>query len=78
MSHYHNPLYSISYGERDDGIVFYNGVQYWSPKFDKYKFITNFENHSNLQKRSKLLKSSVEAINGTLFLGDGSWGTTNS
>lgn len=76
MAHYHNPIFWACFGHRDDAIVFQNGIQYWVPRFDKYNFSTNFENHAHEQKRTKPLKGTSEAENGTLYLGDGSWGAT--
>lgn len=42
--------------------------------FDKFEFSTIFENHKHTIKRSKRIKGNLENPDGTLYLGDGSWG----
>lgn len=47
----------------------------WGPVFDHFGVDVGFENHDHAYKRTKLMKGgqAVER-NGTLFIGDGSWG----
>jgi acid phosphatase type 7 len=47
----------------------------WGPIFDHYGVDIGFENHDHAYKRTKLMKAGQPvASNGTLFIGDGSWG----
>lgn len=47
----------------------------WSPIFDQYGMDIGFENHDHAYKRTKLMKNGQPvSSNGTLFVGDGSWG----
>jgi len=50
----------------------------WSPLFDKYSLHVGFENHDHSYKRTKPIRNQQVAAdgNGTIFLGDGSWGVT--
>jgi len=41
-----------------DQIVNDKGIKYWVPLFDKWKFMTNFENHAHMQKRTLPMKNS--------------------
>ncbi|KAM9986131.1 hypothetical protein ACTFIZ_004417 [Dictyostelium cf. discoideum] len=48
--------------------------EFWGPVFDKYNLTVGYENHYHLYKRSKQLVNGLEHPNGTLYIGDGSWG----
>ncbi|MFZ0564590.1 MAG: metallophosphoesterase family protein [Chlamydiales bacterium] len=51
------------------------GRKYWLPLFDKYNFTACFEHHDQTLKRTKLIREGKEAIKGTVYLGDGGWGS---
>ena len=36
--------------------------------------MSTFENHAHMQKRTKPMRNSQSHPNGTIYLGDGSWG----
>jgi hypothetical protein len=74
FAYYHVPIYWVT-GLWDPvaaGIV--QGMQYWVPEFDRSKFMSVWENHSHLMKRTKPLKGGVPHENGTIYLGEGCWG----
>ena len=69
---YHVPLYP---SHRDfDGELSASGRAHWGPLFDEHRLTTAFENHDHTMKRTKLIKNSEVSPEGTLYLGDGSWG----
>ncbi|MCB1181613.1 MAG: metallophosphoesterase family protein [Chlamydiia bacterium] len=51
------------------------GRQHWLPLFDQYGMTVAFEHHDQALKRTKILKGGKEDPRGTLFLGDGGWGS---
>ena len=51
------------------------GRKHWLPLFDKYKMTVAFEHHDQTLKRTKLLRSGKPHPEGTLYLGDGNWGS---
>lgn len=73
FSQYHHPLYAAcSKGNR--GVTSGEGRKHWVPLFDKYNVTMSFENHVHSFKRTKPLRGGVPSPNGTVYLGDGSWG----
>lgn len=54
-----------------------NGREHWSPLFDDFGLTVAFENHDHTFKRTHLIKNGEIATDGegTLYLGDGCWGT---
>ncbi|MCC6488009.1 MAG: metallophosphoesterase family protein [Candidatus Hydrogenedentes bacterium] len=69
---YHVPLYP---SHRDfDGELSASGRTHWGPLFDEHRLTTAFENHDHTLKRTKLIKNNEVSPEGTLYLGDGSWG----
>lgn len=47
---------------------------YWNPVFDRFKFMSLFENHEHTFKKSfKILGNAVNP-NGSYYLGNGNWG----
>lgn len=71
---YHVPIF-WSTGLWDpvaSGVV--QGLQYWVPEFDRSQYMSIWENHSHLMKRTKPLKGGVPKENGTIYLGEGCWG----
>lgn len=69
---YHVPLYP---SHRDfDGELSSKGRTHWGPLFDEHRLTTAFENHDHTLKRTKLIKGNAVSPEGTLYLGDGSWG----
>ena len=46
------------------------------PIFDKYKFTAIFENHQHTMKRTKPMRNSKFAEDGTIYFGDGNLGIT--
>ena len=74
---YHVPIYpsTKSWDNEEDYIV--DGIQNWvRPIFDKYKFTAIFENHQHTMKRTKPMRNSKYAENGTIYFGDGNLGIT--
>lgn len=71
---YHVPLYSVHVHDYAGGESL---RKRWPLRlFDKYRFVANFENHSHLYKRTKLLADGQVADRGTVYLGDGNMGVT--
>ena len=69
---YHVPLYP---SHRDfEGGLSASGRTHWGPLFDEFRLTTAFENHDHTLKRTKLIKNNEVSPEGTLYLGDGSWG----
>lgn len=50
------------------------GLKHWIPLFDKHNVTIISQNHSHTFARSKKLKEMKEDANGTLYIGEGSWG----
>jgi len=76
---YHCPLYPGVSSYTDS--IPTNGRKYILPLFDKYHVDIGFEQHDHAYKRSKVLYNNevVEtAAEGTVYLGDGSWGIVGS
>lgn len=48
------------------------------PVFDEYRVMTVFENHVHSFKRTKPIRSSQPAENGTVYVGDGAYGAVLS
>lgn len=51
------------------------GRRHWLPLFDQYALSVAFEHHDQTLKRTKQLRNGREDSQGTLFLGDGGWGS---
>lgn len=69
---YHAPLYP-SHRDFDDFRA-EAGRKHWLPLFDKYNLRVALENHDHTFKRTKVLKNNEVAEEGTVYLGDGSFG----
>lgn len=69
---YHAPLYP-SHRDFEDWRAEL-GREHWLPLFDKYGLRVALENHDHTFKRSKVLKGNAVAEEGTVYLGDGSFG----
>jgi len=70
---YHIALYPCTEISLDDDITL-SARTHWSGIFDKYNLTVGFENHYHLYKRTKQLRGGVSDPEGTLYIGDGSWG----
>lgn len=69
---YHVPLFP---GFRlPSGPYVARGRQHWLPLFDRYELTAAFENHDHMFKRAKRIRGMRPDPEGTLYLGDGSWG----
>lgn len=75
---YHVPIYSICERFDKNPQRFLYALFHWIPLFDDYKVMTAFENHVHSFKRTKPLKSSQPAQNGTVYVGDGAYGAVLS
>lgn len=53
----------------------FEGRKHWLPLFDQYALTVAFEHHDQTLKRTKQLKNGKEDPRGTLYLGDGGWGS---
>jgi len=69
---YHVPLFP---GFRlPTGAYVKRGREHWLPLFDRYELTAAFENHDHMFKRAKRIRHLRPDPDGTLYLGDGSWG----
>jgi len=74
LAMYHAPLYP---SHRDfDGYWSKEGRKYWQPLFDKYNLSLSFENHDHILKRTYKIKNNKKDSSGTVYIGDGCWGTS--
>lgn len=72
--HYHVPIYSgCEDFDRNDKRYLY-ALFHWIPHFDQFKVMTVFENHVHSFKRTKPLRGNYARENGTVYVGDGSFG----
>lgn len=69
---YHVPLYPSHRDYEGKGSV--AGRTHWLPLFDQYKLTAAFENHDHTLKRTHLLRGNEVSAEGTLYIGDGSFG----
>ncbi|MBX7254928.1 MAG: fibronectin type III domain-containing protein [Candidatus Hydrogenedentes bacterium] len=69
---YHVPLYPSHRDFEGKGSVL--GRTHWLPLFDQYKLTAAFENHDHTFKRTHLLRGNQVSPDGTLYIGDGSFG----
>jgi hypothetical protein len=76
IAQYHGPIYTAceQYSQRDYVAIEY-GLKHWVPVFDSHNMTIVFENHTHVFKRSKLIKNGMVDPEGTLYLGEGAWGT---
>jgi hypothetical protein len=70
---YHIPLYPAD--RPLDSTYPTLGRTHWGPLFDKYGLTIGFEHHEHVLKRSKPLKGNQIDPDGTVYIGDGNWGT---
>lgn len=74
FAYYHVPIY-WAFGLWEPvaaGTVL--GLQYWVPEFDRSRYLSAWEHHAHLLKRTKPLRGSLPNENGTIYLGEGCWG----
>lgn len=69
---YHAPLYPSHRDYEDHRAV--AGREAWLPIFDQYGLSVGLEHHDHSFKRTKVLKNNAVAEEGTVYLGDGSFG----
>ena len=71
---YHIPLYPA---HRDyEGAGSKAGRKHWGPLFDEYGVAIGFEHHDHVLKRSKPIKGNEVAAEGTIYVGDGTFGVS--
>jgi hypothetical protein len=71
---YHIPLYPA---HRDyEGAGSKAGRKNWGPLFDEYGLTIGFENHDHVLKRTKPIKGNEVASEGTIYVGDGTYGVS--
>jgi hypothetical protein len=76
LTQYHGPIYTACEQHNPkDYVAMEYGLKYWVPLFDKHNMTVVFENHTHIFKRSKLIKNGTVDPEGTLYLGEGAWGT---
>lgn len=76
MAQYHGPIYTAcKQNSNYDQIAIRMGLEHWVPLFDKYNMTLVFENHTHAFKRSKPIKDGKVDKHGTVYLGEGAWGT---
>lgn len=74
FSSYHVPLYPSYYPP--DESQYERLRDNWLDVFDSNKIQIAFENHEHTLKKSRMLKNDeVSTDDGTIYLGDGAWGT---
>jgi hypothetical protein len=74
IADYHYPTYPACPNfNADEGSEY--RVNLWNPLFDHYQFMTVFENHEHVFKKTFPIRNGMIDPKGTLFLGDGGWGT---
>ena len=77
IAQYHGPIITaVRHTSDPDYKVIKHGKEEWIPLFDKYNMTIVSENHSHVFKRSKQLYNFEESEEGTVYLGEGSWGIT--
>ncbi|MEX0654630.1 MAG: fibronectin type III domain-containing protein [Phycisphaeraceae bacterium] len=70
---YHQPLYPSKRDYHDHHLA--PGREAWAPLFDRYELTVGLEFHDHTYKRSHLIRDGeVVESDGTLYLGDGSFG----
>lgn len=74
LAMYHAPLYPSH--RSFDGEWSKAGREHWLPLFDKYTLSLALENHDHVLKRTYKLKNNQKSSDGTVYIGDGCWGTT--
>ena len=67
MAMYHDPIYSSC-------VYACSGEEHWVPQFDRFRYMAIFENHMHAFKRTFPITNRQFNPNGTVYLGDGSWG----
>lgn len=72
---YHQPIYGSSQRPDYDVMPIVQGLKHWVPLFDKYSLTVAFENHIHSMKRTKPMRGSKVDELGTVYVGDGQWGT---
>lgn len=81
-----NMFYRVAFGlvscikDRPAALKLYSkesalGRKYWLPLFDQYELTVAFEHHDQALKRTKCLRFRKEDPFGTVYLGDGGWGS---
>jgi len=76
---YHNPIYAPCYMDTETGAEDKLVASILPPIFEKYKFLSIFENHSHSLKKTFPLKNgSINIKDGVVYFGDGSWGVKPS
>jgi len=73
---YHVPLYPSFYDpEKPASVLLRNN---WLEIFDQHQLDVAFENHEHTLKKSRLLRNhQVVDTQGTIYIGDGNWGTVS-
>ena len=71
---YHVPIYSGCEDFDQDDKRYLYALFHWIPHFDQYKVMTAYENHVHSFKRTKPLIGNIYRENGTVYVGDGSFG----
>jgi len=74
IADYHYPTYPVCPNFHSDGAAEYR-LNLWNPLFDQYQFLTVFENHEHVFKKTHPMRDGQIDPKGTLYLGDGGWGT---
>lgn len=72
LAAYHVPLYPAHRAYEGGGSV--AGREHWGPIFDQYRLTVGMEHHDHVFKRSKPLRGNQVSEDGTVYIGDGSFG----
>jgi hypothetical protein len=72
LAAYHVPLFPVFRLPTSDSAS--AGRRHWQPLFDRYRLTAAFEHHDHAFKRTHQIRSDEVVADGTLYLGDGSWG----
>jgi len=73
LAQYHSPIYPACRSERDVDVQVL-GKEHWVSLFDQFNLTAALENHNHVFKRTKPIKNNTVNENGTVYLGEGSWG----
>lgn len=76
MANYHNPIYWVCSNNQGEPVR--QTLTHWMPLFDKYRFMSVFENHEHALKKTFPITNNKFHEKGTYYMGNGKWGVSLS
>lgn len=76
MANYHNPIYWVCSNNQGEPVR--QTLTHWMPLFDKYRFMSVFENHEHALKKTFPITNNKYNEKGTYYMGNGKWGVSLS